>query len=137
MVLNDRKPVIIFASFAALGLLIGFLCTPSGLPALPLCAFKVMTGLPCPGCGLTRAVCALGHGQIDMAMKYHPFVLVIYPVMVGLTAYPFVMGRIEESTRQRLDRLFFYACVVGMLLMTLYNFYRWYMIFTTGAYSYI
>ncbi len=37
------------------------------------CMFSKITGLPCPGCGMTRAVAAMLHGQWHQAMLYHPF----------------------------------------------------------------
>ncbi|WP_281270200.1 DUF2752 domain-containing protein [Roseimicrobium gellanilyticum] len=37
------------------------------------CFFASMTGLPCPGCGMTRATAALLKGQWSLAMKYHLF----------------------------------------------------------------
>ncbi|WP_343229892.1 DUF2752 domain-containing protein [Roseimicrobium sp. ORNL1] len=37
------------------------------------CFFANMTGLPCPGCGMTRATAALLKGQWGLAMKHHPF----------------------------------------------------------------
>ena len=29
-----------------------------------ICAFKHLTGLPCPGCGLTHSFCAIGRGDL-------------------------------------------------------------------------
>lgn len=46
------------------------------------CAFNFFTGLYCPGCGGTRAVKALLHGNLRMSFQYHP--LVIYAVLVIL-----------------------------------------------------
>jgi hypothetical protein len=37
-----------------------------------LCLFNKLTGLPCPGCGLTRSFCALGHGELGRAVAFHP-----------------------------------------------------------------
>jgi hypothetical protein len=37
------------------------------------CFFAATTGLPCPGCGMTRATAALLKGQWGLAMMYHPF----------------------------------------------------------------
>ena len=36
------------------------------------CLFNELTGLPCPGCGMTRAVSALLHGDWHTAMTFHP-----------------------------------------------------------------
>lgn len=38
---------------------------------LVLCPFRAMTGLPCPGCGLTRAFCAIGRGEIERALHFN------------------------------------------------------------------
>ncbi len=37
-----------------------------------LCPFYNLTGLPCPGCGLTRAFVCLGHGQWRESLHWHP-----------------------------------------------------------------
>ena len=42
---------------------------------IPLCSFYVGTGFYCPGCGGTRAVVALFHGEILRSLFYHPVVL--------------------------------------------------------------
>ncbi len=49
---------------------------------LPPCTFNMITGLYCPGCGGTRAIKALLHGQIIKSALYHPFVL--YGVVIYL-----------------------------------------------------
>ncbi|MDO4283068.1 MAG: DUF2752 domain-containing protein [Clostridia bacterium] len=41
------------------------------------CAILEKTGYYCPGCGGTRAVKALLHGDILSSLKYHPLVLYI------------------------------------------------------------
>ena len=42
-----------------------------GLPT-PLCPFHVLTGLPCPSCGMTRAAGALLHGDLPGAVAWNP-----------------------------------------------------------------
>lgn len=37
-----------------------------------MCPFFNATGLPCPGCGLTRSFVCLGHGHLSEAFKWHP-----------------------------------------------------------------
>ena len=36
-----------------------------------ICGFKNVTGLPCPGCGLTHSFCALGKGEISAAFSFN------------------------------------------------------------------
>ncbi len=39
---------------------------------LVLCPFRLLTHLPCPGCGMTRAMLALGHDDLRTALVAHP-----------------------------------------------------------------
>lgn len=43
------------------------------LPQVP-CFFSAVVGIYCPGCGGTRAVCALLEGKFLLAVWYHPLV---------------------------------------------------------------
>lgn len=47
------------------------------------CFIKNITGLPCPGCGLTRAYEALFHGHLASAFFYHPLFWFV-PIIFGL-----------------------------------------------------
>ena len=42
----------------------------AGMPSL--CAFHNLTGLPCPGCGLTRAWVSIAHGHLSESLVWHP-----------------------------------------------------------------
>jgi hypothetical protein len=49
----------------------------AGLGALTLqpyaiCPFAVFSGLPCPGCGMSRSLFALLQGNLALALHYHP-----------------------------------------------------------------
>jgi len=52
------------------------------LPSLPyqppLCLFKLMTGYPCAGCGMTRAFEAAAHGRFKEAFEWHPIGLMLF-----------------------------------------------------------
>jgi hypothetical protein len=52
------------------------------LPSIPLCAFRLWTGLPCPGCGMTRAVFRMAHGDVATAFRFHP----VAPVLAVFVA---------------------------------------------------
>jgi hypothetical protein len=51
--------------------LVSALYRPPDEPYFTICAFKWLTGLPCPGCGLTHSFCALGHGNLVQAIQYN------------------------------------------------------------------
>lgn len=43
-----------------------------------LCPFKMVTGFPCPGCGITKSLVYLYHGDFYKSITYHllgPFVI--------------------------------------------------------------
>ncbi|WP_078282769.1 DUF2752 domain-containing protein [Mycobacteroides franklinii] len=48
--------------------------TPGGV--LPVCPFKALTGLDCPGCGGLRMVYSLMHGDVLGALRYNAVGLV-------------------------------------------------------------
>ncbi len=52
-------------------------------PFLP-CIFKAMTGLNCPGCGLTRAMHALVHFDLYRAFRMNAFFIVSVPLVTLL-----------------------------------------------------
>lgn len=49
-----------------------------------VCYFKALTGIPCPGCGLTRAYLALFKGNLTRALFFHPLFIVPAIVLIYL-----------------------------------------------------
>ena len=43
-----------------------------------LCVFHALTGLDCPGCGMTRAAWLLMHGHPIQSLAQNPFLFVIF-----------------------------------------------------------
>lgn len=44
----------------------------AGIELPILCTVRAISGLPCPGCGLTRSVVAALHGELARAVAAHP-----------------------------------------------------------------
>jgi len=53
----------------------------SGLPGL--CIFRSTTGLPCPGCGLTRAFVSAAHGNLALSLHFHRlgWLIILYTIL--------------------------------------------------------
>lgn len=66
----DHEALWLLVGGASLCLLGVALATP-GIQ-LPVCVFKTLTGLPCPSCGVTRAVIALSRGDVGRALFLNP-----------------------------------------------------------------
>ena len=64
----------------------------SALPKAALCPFKALTGLPCPGCGMTHAFLALG--SLDFAGAYAQNPLV-FPLAALAALY--AVGRVPRA----------------------------------------
>ena len=57
-----------------------------------ICPFRLMTGLPCPGCGLTRSWVYLVHGQWQDSLVANPFGAVLFVLAVGFVVATAVSG---------------------------------------------
>lgn len=61
-----------------------------------VCPFRLLTGLPCPGCGMTRAWVFAMHGQLRPALAANPFVVVALPAAIAL-----IVGVAVAAVRRR------------------------------------
>lgn len=48
---------------------------------LPRCPLNALTGLYCPGCGSTRALHALAHGDVGAALRFNLLAVAALPVL--------------------------------------------------------
>ena len=47
-----------------------------------LCPFRFLTGLQCPGCGITRALHNLLHGHLTTAFTLNPLFVIALPFLI-------------------------------------------------------
>ncbi len=69
----------------------------------PGCPLKEMTGLDCPGCGGTRAVHALAHGDLAQALDHNVVLAVVLPVLAVAWALWLIHGLRATIARRRGD----------------------------------
>lgn len=77
------------ASIAVLGIALllkvqsGGITLTDGTGYFPvLCFWRQLTGIDCPGCGLTRCFVSMAHGQFDAAWHYNPLGTVLFVLVV-------------------------------------------------------
>lgn len=70
---QEIRSLIIFILIIMVTYLIYYLFTGNGIP----CIFKKITGLYCPGCGITRMFLSLVRFNIYQAFRYNPLVFVL------------------------------------------------------------
>ena len=108
----------------ALALLAGSLLLPllafdwvTSPQALVLCPLRAVTGIPCPSCGLTRALAHLERGHLAQALKFHPFsplLLVLALALFGLLLLELATHKniIRNPLKSRRDIYFLFIVVV-------------------------
>ncbi|MDY7100253.1 MAG: DUF2752 domain-containing protein [Actinomycetota bacterium] len=98
-------PPVLVAAFAAVGCLVAGLVDPGGSSVLPGCPFFEMTGLDCPGCGISRGAHALARGDVATALDHNVLLAVLVPgAIVAWLAWfgrsvGLPIGRYRPSTR--------------------------------------
>lgn len=104
-------PLLLWAGcgLAALGLVAALaVLEPGGDSRYTICVLRRTTGVPCPGCGLTRALAALAKGRWAAALGFHPLApLVAAEVAAGWLVWGAVAAglRTPPSTERVHDLL--------------------------------
>jgi Protein of unknown function (DUF2752) len=92
---------------------------PSAHGFYPVCLFHSLTGLNCPGCGMTRALYALLHGNFRLALKDNAlFVFTLAALMVWGARFAWLKSR-NRPARCSLPPKILWTFFVIMLLFGL------------------
>ncbi|MFW5739011.1 MAG: DUF2752 domain-containing protein [Myxococcota bacterium] len=67
-----RRLLIVAAIVAAMGVVT--------LLEVAVCPMAVIVGIPCPGCGMTRATLSALHGDFATSFRFHPLGMIIVPL---------------------------------------------------------
>jgi hypothetical protein len=79
---------------------------PAKGPILP-CIFNKITGLYCPGCGMTRAVHSLMHFKFYHALRYNALIVLIPPILI----IHYLLTRLNYNSRYR-NAIIYLALVI-------------------------
>jgi hypothetical protein len=81
----------------------------------PTCPTALFLGIPCPGCGLTRATFALFAGDFAGALRFHPLSPLLVPIFIGAMSKALV-DHVRGSSRGATDRPSFWTGRAGIAL---------------------
>ena len=83
-----------------------------GLPLPDSCMFRQVTGVPCPGCGLTRCFICLMRGDVARAWGFNPSGLLLFLVVAAQVPYRLLqLMRIRRQQKElRLTTLTLIVC---------------------------
>jgi Protein of unknown function (DUF2752) len=48
----------------------------------PPCLSRILFGVRCPGCGMSRAMSCAVHGNLKKALHYNKLVVIVFPLLV-------------------------------------------------------
>jgi hypothetical protein len=109
---SERSAVINAAYLGVLGLAAltaTAMMATVGLPGLP-CVFRSVFGIPCPGCGMTRSMMCVWHGDLVGSLRYHPLGMAVFLAIcagtIGCWLYVALptarpgLGRVTASLRK-------------------------------------
>lgn len=116
--LPRKTAFVFFTGLGALSLLhiTGLLTLlTASLPHVTLCPFRLLTGLNCPGCGMTRSMVALAGGDLWCAACFNPFSFFLVAVAV-LSLVPRGYMEKEPPRTTRFVQCFYVAVLAEVIV---------------------
>ena len=116
---SDRRKVIKTAILLAVGIAYYLLYRFTGL-GLP-CVFHKITGLYCPGCGVTRLIVDASHFRFLKAFRDNAVIAVMLPVWLVVL---FIMLFRRDNTRLTETRTFKILTIITLVLLIVFGVLR-------------
>jgi hypothetical protein len=99
------------------------------------CPFLCATGLPCPGCGLTRASLARARGEWGESLAAHAFAPVLVVALVAIAVAALLPRRQREAFAEAAERLERRTRASAFLLAALLLYWSARLLFVPGAFN--
>jgi hypothetical protein len=90
------------ACAAWLGMLLA-VCIPPHGTGITVCWMNRCTGIPCPGCGLTRSLSCGLRGLFPESFHYHPLGLLILALFTVICVVSLLPGSLRQRVTQYLE----------------------------------
>jgi hypothetical protein len=86
------------------------------------CTFLRVTGVPCPGCGLTRSFISIAHGRLRDAWRFNPAGILFFAVVAFQVPYrAWQIVRIRQGRDEHRFTSFDQWTIVGLIGLLLVN----------------
>jgi len=98
--------------------------TGVGIP----CLFRLVTGLKCPGCGISHMLLELAEGNLAGAFMANQFILVTLPFLIFEVAYAFYLawtGKHQPKWNEILCIIYIIALVIFGIVRNIPQVYAW------------
>ena len=115
-IVNRRLTVLLIWLTLAAGATYLWIFEPGRSGFFPACPFRLLTGFACPGCGSTRGMHALIHGDVLTAFKFNPFLVLALPFLIYvLLRHTNSVLRNQPINRNRLNAKYIWVLFVVIL----------------------
>jgi hypothetical protein len=126
-VVNRRLTVAFLWLTLAAGAAYLFFFEPGKSGFFPVCPFRALTGFTCPGCGSTRGLHHLLHGELLGAFQLNPLIVLVLPFLLfALVRYTYAVLRGKPMKKNQLDAKYIWMLFVVVLSFWVFRNTPWY-----------
>ncbi len=115
IVSRPLQAALVWATLAATAIYL-FIFEPGKSGFFLVCPFRALTGFTCPGCGSTRGLHRLLHGDVIAAFELNPLLILSLPFLLfALMRYTNAAVRGRQLTRHPLNPKFIWVLFVVII----------------------
>jgi len=118
-ILNKRLTALLIWLSLAVGATYLFIFEPGQTGFFPACPFRMVTGFACPGCGSTRGLHRLLHGDVIAAFEFNPLMVLSLPFLL----YALVRYTAAAVSGRPLQKHFLNPKYIWMLFVVIMSFW--------------
>jgi hypothetical protein len=126
-IVNRRLTLALVWFAMALGAVYVYIFEPGKTGFFMICPFRALTGFACPGCGTTRALHHLLHGDVWGAFQLNPFTMVLVPILlIALLRHTIIVMRGQPVRGNQLAPEYIWLLFVVSLSFFIFRNTPWY-----------
>lgn len=88
------------------------------------CVFKKITGLYCPGCGITRCIASILECKFYQAFRYNPLLFVLIPFLLPYVIYKYyiyIFNKTDKITSKIPNVIWWILLIITLIFGILRN----------------